>query len=175
MPSYNDWVGELATLGLLGVEFSYHDYAFRLTQYSRVHISISRLNEYYEPGEFGAKFAEKQLKRDGYMGTIRYLGRSRVPKFDIVLANDLDWYLECYTAFHELAHVAAGHYFLKQDSDLGGTGERNEKPQMRRLATRKPFRNASLREEEAEIRARYAMMTANLGELARHKDTLNQV
>ena len=53
---------------------------------------------------------KRRLVEEGLMGTTKYFGDQDSPWLLVMVADDLDGFLYEHTAFHELGHIAAGHF-----------------------------------------------------------------
>lgn len=157
-----EYVRELALLGLKGEPHLAEDYVRALSEYREVPIFLTRIGA---PGD------------DSFVGRTEYGPAGitiRIPP------RIKSWWLYQYTAFHEAGHVAADHppRFVR-----GGTAPPGElRLPRKRLARRPPVEEGlpeeallDLYEAEADLRAEYAMLTSSLGPAALEAPKLNQV
>ncbi len=88
------------------------------------------------------------------MAELIYL--SDPPGVTILLPSSLPPLLFNLTAYHELAHLAAGHY-------SPDPAEAPNWQSTRYLSSRAPPADTRQREQEANLRARYALLAGSLG------------
>ena len=154
---------ELSLLKLAGTKFTAEVYAELLEKHLHIDIDIERSS----PGNLP----------EGQLGSTRYdVEGARV---HIKVARRLGWWMYQYTLFHELGHVAAGHPLPSRGPD--GYIVSFKKPPVR-LASRRPVdanlsfeTRLAIYEEEAELRARYGMLTGQLGKAVVQTGNLAQV
>ena len=157
LPTYEDFLAELALLGLRGRPFATGRYARALGYHLGCQVRMRRVSEVAGLTEPELCILKRRLIEEGLMGTTRCFGGHDPPRFLVVVADDLDGFLYEHTVFHELGHIAAGHF------------------PARGLSRVKPVSDPVLREEEADLRARYAMLAGSTAELSLQKDSLNRL
>ena len=172
---FEDYVGELAKLGLHGRTHDSDEYAAVLGVLIHRRIIIAILSN--------AEFARGS---EGPTGSGRPLGRLIfVPGSDAVsveVPTGLSPWLHQFTVAHELGHLAAAHP-PRTVSERGTLLERDGGELSHyRLARRPPLTSglpdrvlADLYEAEADLRAQYAMVTASLGPVALRTSKLTQI
>ena len=167
--TFEQFVYELALLGLKGAHFGAERYAGALARRLGAPIQIDTIADYVglRPDSLEAKSIGRELAASGHMGLTKLLADGAGYSFRIVYLDDLDWWLREHTLFHELGHVAAGHF-----RDFPLAPERGSGP-VPYLADRPPARGHGPRESEANLRANYAMLAGSLGELSLRKESLN--
>lgn len=146
--SPEEFQNELVTLGLSGKPFTPATYAAALEAYMGISIRFRALSDKYWP-----QFS-RRLARSGTMAELIYC--SDPPGVTILLPGSLPPLLFNLTAYHELAHLAAGHCSPEAAEDPGWQ-------QARYLSIRVPCSDSRQREEEASLRARYALLAGALG------------
>lgn len=146
--SPEEFQNELVTLGLSGTLFTPATYAAALEAYTGLRIRFRSLCDQQWP-----QFS-RGLARSGTMAELIY--SSDPPGVTILLPGSLPPLLFNLTAYHELAHLAAGHY-------SPGPSEAPSCQPARSLSTRVPTTDQRQREQEADLRARYALLAGSLG------------
>ena len=134
---------ELAALGLSEREFGPEDYRQALEGYLGVPISVRVFPDTSYP-EYMLRLA-----RSGDLALVRY--NAAPPSAVVLVPMSLPPLLCTLAIYHELGHLAGG--------DLG-PGRTDPKS---RLARMPPVANETLREEEANLRAYYALLAGSLG------------
>lgn len=129
---------ELAELGLSGSRFGPREYAVALERRLGVRILFSFIDHVGSPAVL------RKLAAEGRLAEARYLEHRDAVL--VTLPGNLSPFLLALTAFHELAHVAAG------DVVPG-----------KRLARRPPLEDPDTRESEADGRARHLYLAGSLG------------
>ncbi len=129
---------ELAELGLSGRRFNPPDYAAALER----RLGTKILFRFVDPLDDPATL--RRVAVDGGLADARYLEHRNVVL--ISLPSSLPPFLLVLTAFHELAHIAAGDVIEGKRLTQGGT-----------------LREESAREDEADMRARHLYMAGSLG------------
>jgi hypothetical protein len=162
---YEEYVRELALLGLKGTPFTGDAYSEALANKLDVRIRILRPTN--------VALERRQLGR-----TTRHPDSGDVT-VEIPVRLGRGW-LYNYTLLHELGHVAAGHPPLPPDLDEATLADLE--PPDERLARKAPLTSGlpkgalgDLYEAEAELRAQHGMLAGSLGELALGTERLNQV
>lgn len=188
-PSFEEFLAELGTLGLKGVEFDAHAYARALELHLAYAIDVGEAGDLTGRGDPGHRILLSRMRQAGAMGVTQYFPHADPPRFLILTADGLNPWLYQHTVFHELAHVAAGHPFRHRPAPMatrlpndrlvgGGPSEDGCQDSVRfptrRLARRRPYLDENLCEEEADLRAEYAILAGNLGWISLQKDNLNQ-
>ncbi len=146
--SPEEFQNELVTLGLSGKPFTPANYAAALEAYTGLNIRFRSLSDQDWP-----QFS-RSLARSGTMAELIY--SSDPPGVTILLPSSLPPLLFNLTAYHELAHLAAGHHFPD------ATEATRWRP-ARSLSIRVPPTDPCRREQEANLRARYALLAGSLG------------
>ncbi len=146
--SPEEFQNELVTLGLSGKPFTPATYAVALEAHTGLNIQFRSLSDQHWP-----QFS-RQLARSGTMAELIYL--SDPPGVTILLPSSLPPLLFNLTAYHELAHLAAGHY-------SPDPAEAPNWQSTRYLSSRAPPADTRQREQEANLRARYALLAGSLG------------
>lgn len=181
---YEEHVRELAVVGLIGQAYTAHRYAEVLQTFLGIHIKIRKVPvivrnpaKSYTAEKRGAALASLEFDEATHTATLWVL-------------DDLDWWLEQYVVFHELAHLAAGHPFAERSADNGEIRSfmAVKKKQLARkspLAVKngaeelpeelRSIRPEKVREAEAELRAQYNMITGLLGVRSLEFDRLAQL
>lgn len=134
---------ELVKLGLSGKEFGPREYAEALARHLGIVITICVFPDSEYPELMSV------LARSGKVAEICYSGDRRTAV--ILVPESLPPVVRTLAIYHELGHLAAGD-LIKLSEDPG-----------RRLARRTPLGNEKLREEEADLRAEYALLAGSLG------------
>ena len=146
--SPEEFQNELVALGLSGQYFTPATYAAALEAHTGLKIRFRCLCDEQWP-----QFS-RGLARSGTMAELIYCGDP--PEVTILLPSSLPTLLFNLTAYHELGHVAAGHY------SLGPIEIPRCKP-ARSLSGRVPPTEHNRKEHEADLRARYALVAGSLG------------
>src|SRR5215211_1073705 len=146
--SPEEFQDELVTLGLSGKLFTPATYAAALEAYTGLRIRFRSLCDQQWP-----QFS-RGLARSGTMAELIY--SSDPPGVTILLPGSLPPLLFNLTAYHELAHLAAGHY--SPDPTVVPSCQ-----PARSLSTRVPPMDQARKEQEANLRARYALLAGSLG------------
>ncbi len=190
MPGLEEFLAELGALGLKGVEFDAYAYARALERRLGYAIDVREAGDLTGRGDLAHRVLSSRMGQAGAMGLTLYSSNVDPPRFLVLLADGLNSWLYQHTVFHELAHIAAGHPFRNRLTPTGRCRGNNacihdeaharNGPEdgvlypPRRLALRRPFVNEGVCEEEADLRAGYAMLAGNLGRISLQKDNLNQ-
>lgn len=147
-----EFQAELVILGLSGKQFSPKNYAESLERHLAVKITICVFPDAYDP------ILVRQLACSGHIAELIYSKESAAA---VVLAPaSLPPLVLTLALYHELAHLAAGDPLKVHQADSGT--HRWEIPE-RRLACRPPLGDEQLREQEADLRAAYALLAGSLG------------
>lgn len=146
--SPEEFQNELVTLGLCGKPFTPAAYAAALESYTGLKIRFRSLSDQHWP-----QFS-RQLARSGTMAELIY--SSDPPGVTILLPTSLPPLLFNLTAYHELGHLAAGH------CSPATAGPPQWQP-TRSLSSRVAPKDPRQREQEASLRARYALLAGSLG------------
>lgn len=159
-----EYVWELDMLGLKGKEFTGEDYVRALEDRLDLEIAVAR--------------STSNNSRSDELGCVTYEPQSRRLTIEVPLR--LSWWLFQYTLLHECGHVAAGHAFPIHNRGTREIWGWRSPP--RRLARRQPINEGlpdaairDLSEEEAEQRARHALLTGALGQKALHTGCMSQL
>ena len=110
---YEEHVRELAVLGLIGQAYTAHRYAEVLQTFLGIRIEIRKVPVIVRNPANG--YAAQ--KRGTALASLEYGENTRTATLWIL--EDLDWWLEQYVVFHELAHLAAGHPFAERSTYNG--------------------------------------------------------
>ncbi len=129
---------ELVDLGLSGRQFEPREYADALERRLSIKIVFHSIENQSDP------VALRRYAAEGKLAEARYLEQWNVVL--ISLPNTLPPFLVTLTAFHELAHVAAGDVIAGK-----------------RLARRPSLGDVGARESEADRRARHLYLAGSLG------------
>lgn len=168
--TFEQFVYELALLGLKDVHFSAEDYARALARFMRTPVRLQTLTGYVNlgPDSLEARAVRRDLAASGHMGLTKmtYDDEGNV-SYDILYLDDLDWWLREHTLFHELGHVAAGQHRAVPSVPS------KVRPRVPRLTERAPARDDRAREDEADLRANYSLLAGSLGELSTRKRSLS--
>jgi hypothetical protein len=146
--SPEEFQNELVALGLSGKFFTPATYAAALEAHAGLKIRFRCLCDEQWP-----QFS-RGLARSGTMAELIY--SSDPPAVTILLPASLPPLLFNLTAYHELGHVAAGHYSL-------GPIEISGCEPAPSLSGRDPPSERDRQEHEADLRARYALLAGSLG------------
>ncbi len=165
LPTFEQFVHELALLGLKGAHLTAENYAAALARYLHTPIRIDTITNHVSlnPVSLEARSLRRELADKGHMGATKLLAADGELSYLILYLDDLDWWLREHTLFHELGHIAAGH-FREMDSMPSGT--RSLVP---KLADQPPVKDPDLWEVEADLRANYSLLAGSLGELSLRK------
>jgi hypothetical protein len=144
---------ELEILGLSGVSFGPEDYMLALSDYLGISISVHVIQDETCPE------LSRQLALSGRLGEVRFSEEIGVAA--IFLPSSLPPLVSDLTLLHELGHLAAGDLLVAH----GGEEDRRLYSGLRRsrLAQARPFASEQLREQEANLRASYALVAGSLG------------
>lgn len=167
--TFEQFVYELALLGLKGVHFSAEDYARALARFMRTPVRLQTLTGYVslDPDSLEARAVRRHLAASGHMGlTMMTYDDAGNVAYVVLYLDDLDWWLREHTLFHELGHVAAGHYRAVPSVPS------IVRPRVPRLAERATTTDHRAREDEADLRANYSLLAGSLGELSTRKRSL---
>lgn len=163
---YEEYIRELAMLGLRGRPHAGEDYRAALEAYLGLRIAIVRPPNV----AFGAN--SRVLGRTSYGPGLR--------EVTVEIPRRLSWWLYQYTLLHELGHVAAGHPPCSPNEHTGEIALGNPPPE--RLARKHPLTKGlaaeafkDLYEAEAELRVEHAFLAGALGQGALATDKLTQV
>ncbi len=169
--TFEQFVHELALLGLKGTHFTAGGYAEALARYLRTPIQIDTITNHVSlnPATLEARALRRELAATGHMGATRLLVEDNGLAYLVLYLDDLDWWLREHTLFHELGHIAAGHF---REMSSESTRTRRLLP---KLADLPPVRDHGLREAEADLRANYALLAGSLGELSLRKRSLTSL
>lgn len=187
-PGFEEFLAELGTLGLKGTEFDAHAYARALERHLAYAIEVEKASDLTGRGDLAHRVLSSLVRQAGAMGVTQFFPDADPPRFLILTADGLNPWLYQHTVFHELAHVTAGHPFRHRLAPLAaprpngrsvdgtrvGGHEETVRFPPRRLALRRPFLDENLCESEADLRAEYAILAGNLGQISLQKDNLNQ-
>lgn len=132
---------ELVELGLSGKRFGPEEYAEALGRHLGIRVRLQYLKDAYHPG------LSKELAFSGRLAETLCFAELREAL--VLIPGGLPSPAKEMTAFHELAHLAAGDHL----ESSGG----------RALASRKPSDSEEAREREADLRAAYALSAGSLG------------
>lgn len=170
-PTFEDFVSELALLGLKGVHFTAERYAEALAGYLGLPVQVGTITDYVSlnSASLEARALRRELATTGHMGATKLIEGDAGFSFRVVYLDDLNWWLKEHTLFHELAHVAAGHF---RDVPSAPRRKRRHVP---KLADRPPVQGHELQEREADLRANYALLAGSLGELSLRKGSLTRL
>jgi hypothetical protein len=146
--SPEEFQNELVALGLSGKFFTPATYAAALEAHTGLKIRFGCLRDEQWP-----QFS-RDLAHSGTMAELIYCGDP--PGVTILLPGSLPPLLFNLTAYHELGHIAADHH------SLGPTEAPRCKPE-RLLSRRIPLMDHEQEEQEADLRARYALLAGSLG------------
>jgi hypothetical protein len=146
--SPEEFQNELVALGLSGMFFTPATYAAALEAHTGLKIRFRCLCDQQWP-----QFS-RALARSGTMAELIYCGDP--PVVTILLPGSLPPLLFNLTAYHELGHLAAGHYSL-------GPIEKSSCKPAPSLSGRVPPAGNDRKEQEADLRARYALVAGSLG------------
>jgi hypothetical protein len=143
---------ELALLGLSGREFGPRDYAKALGKYLGIKIAICVLPDERYPE------VTRMMARAGKVAELSY--SIEPPSAVLLVPSSLPPIVRTLAIYHELGHVAAGHPL-----DVWESGTKTGRKQFpeRRLARRLPVADDVFREQEADLRATYALLAGCLG------------
>jgi hypothetical protein len=142
---------ELVILGLSGQTFTPKTYAAALGTYLGLIIDLHVFPDQHYPA------LSRQLARSGNMAELIYA--SDPPAVTILLPNTLPPLLLNLVAYHELGHLAAGHHLCYSRNDP----LRDTEAATKTLAHGAPSPGKEQREEEADLRAYYALVAGSLG------------
>ncbi len=170
-PTFEQFVHELALLGLEGAYLTAESYAAALAKYLRTPIRIETITNHVSlnPASLEARSLRRELAVTGHMGATKLLTREGELSYLILYLDDLDWWLREHTLFHELGHIAAGHF-----REMPSVPARTRRL-VSRLADRPPVKDPDLREDEADLRANYALLASSLGELSLRKQSFTSL
>lgn len=177
--TFEEYVRELAVLGLRKREHSAEDYAAALgTRIGRqVGISVLSKAEYMWGGHSAADVEDS-------FGRLVFVPQSTEIRVEV--PEDLSPWLHHFTVGHELGHLAAAHPpLLSTVGASAGTGSSAGSgfvPPVR-LARKPPLLAGDLPPEglvmlyeaEADLRAQYAIITGNLGPVVTQNSKLSQI
>ena len=167
--TFDQFVYELALLRLKDTHFSAEDYARALARFMGKTVRLQTLTSYVslDPHSLEARAVRRDLAISGHMGltTMTHDDAGGV-SYVIVYLDGLDWWLREHTLFHELGHVAAGHYRAVPSVPA------KVRPRIPRLAERPPVLDRRMQEHEADLRANYSLLASSLGELSTRKRSL---
>lgn len=176
---FEEYVRELAVLGLRNREYSTEDYAVALGDRIGRRVEISRLSEAeYSLGSYSAADAGDSFGRLVFV--------PGAPEIQVEIPVGLSPWLHRFTVGHELGHLAAAHppriFTVASGAGLADSNIDIESPPVR-LARRPPLLEGdlpraaleTLYEEEADLRAQYAIITGNLGPTVAQTSKLSQI
>lgn len=178
---FEEYVLELALLGLHGRKHSLEEYAVALGTYTDRRVEIAVLsNAEFDLGAPGPANA------DGAFGRLVLAAEGTEARVEIPAG--LSPWLHQFTVAHELGHLAAAHPPqipgsplppAREAQDAGAEG-RDGSP--RRLARKPPLVSGvppealnGLHEAEADLRAQYAIITGSLGGMTVQTSRLSQI
>lgn len=148
---------ELVILGLSGQTFTPKTYAAALGTYLGLIIDLHVFPDQHYPA------LSRQLARSGNMAELIYA--SDPPAVTILLPTTLPPLLLNLVAYHELGHLAAGHHlcYSRNDPLRDSEAARYHRPATKTLAHGAPSLGKEQREEEADLRAYFALVAGSLG------------
>lgn len=152
MLTQEEFQEELVVLGLSGKEFGPEEYARELGLQLGIGVIVQVLPDVNYPE------LARRLARSGRLAETHYSPDHACAV--VMLPSSLPPMLRAMTAYHELGHLAAGDHLLAAEH---GTRAGSAAPSGKRLARRPPLPQERLREEEADLRASYAMLAGSLG------------
>ena len=168
--SFEQFVYELALLRLKGTHFSAEDYARALAKFLGTPIRLQTLTDHVslDPDSLEARAVRRDLAISGHMGQTKMMhDDAGNVSYLILYLDDLHWWLREHTLFHELGHVAAGHYRAVPSVPT------KVQTRVPRVAERAPVADHCLQEDEADLRANYSLLAGSLGELSTRKRSLS--
>ena len=140
---------ELLGLGLSGKTFGPREYAAALQERLGLRIILELMNDAHHPDFLRRLVGDPQNVR---LAETHYLEEKGITV--VLLPASLSPLVLALTAFHELAHLAAGDHLIESQG--------NPKPGAR-LAARPQLPREPDREEEADRRAVHALLAGTLG------------
>lgn len=156
---------ELAILGFSGREFGPEEYSEALGNYLGISIAIYIIPDAHYPE------LARRLASAGRLAELRYSEELGIAA--IIAPGSLPPLVLALTILHELGHLAAGDHLIepsresqredlhKHDRETAFATSRISRGN--RLARALPFAEESLREQEANLRASYALVAGCLG------------
>ena len=148
---------ELAVLGLSGERFTPTTYAAKLGSQLDLTIELHVLADQHYP-----RFS-RQLARSGTISELIYSDDAMTAT--ILLPSTLPSLLLTLTAYHELGHLAAGHHLPAYAgfTTISPTPRLHNRRPAKVFARRSPDSSEELQEQEADLRASYALLAGSLG------------
>jgi hypothetical protein len=156
---------ELAILGFSGKKFSPEEYSEALGDYLRISIAIHVIPDTHYPE------LSRRLASSGRLAELRYSEELGIAA--IIVPGSLPPLVLALTVLHELGHLAAGDHLIEPAE--GRQHEHQKEPvgettfatshisRGKRLARALPFAEEDPREQEANLRASYALVAGCLG------------
>lgn len=154
---------ELVLLGLSGARFGSRDYADALGRYLNLSISVRVVPDTQHPA------VARRLALSGRLAELRLCERGDGHEALILVPESLPPLVFALTVLHELGHLASGDHLIDprfaalSGSDQSGAIGVAKVRSGKRLARRPPLVAEKLREEEADLRASYALVAGCLG------------
>lgn len=167
---------ELAVLGLSGKRFGPEEYLAALERHLGISIKVHLIPDASYPE------LSRRLALSGRLGELRY--SEELGLAVIFVPESLPPLVLNLTVLHELGHLAAGDLLSMGEEDpprrsrVQGDEVRFATCRVRRgkkLAPGLPFADEGLRETEANLRARYALIAGSLGSASPYVDGMNDV